>query len=260
MDIHEIKKEILNKLNNAFKDFSFYSSDHHYEYKGKRVGISVTRLIEEYTQPFDAETIAQRVANKSGKSVEEVLDEWQQKNEWSCKKGSIGHEYAQHLWRGEVEFVYETIKDKNKKNDLEKIFTQAEHFCRDYLHKLAPIADEFVVGSFEYDVASAIDELFVNKATGGLVLVDYKTNSDIHKNEKYAGKMKAPLGHLKDTTLNHYAIQLSIYKYLVEKYAGVKVDEMFIVYMSENIENYEIIDVPYLKKEVETILEWRKYE
>ena len=33
---------------------------------------------------------------------------------------------------------------------------------------------------------------------------------------------------------------------------------MFIVYMSENIENYEIIDIPYLKEEVEKILENRR--
>ena len=262
MDIHEIKKEILNKLNNAFKDFSFYSSDHHYEYKGKRVGVSVTRLIEEYTQPFDAEAIAQRVANKSGKSVQEVLDEWQQKNELSCKKGSQCHEFVQSLWSGE-EYMWNGYQNDLCSYDefwniCDYIFEQAQQFHEDYKDKLEHLADEFVIGSEEYDIASAIDHLFVNKVTGGLVLVDYKTNSDIHKNEKYAGKMKAPLSCLKDTTLNHYYIQLSIYKYLVEKYAGVKVDEMFIVYMSENIENYEIIDIPYLKREVEKILENRR--
>ena len=72
--------------------------------------------------------------------------------------------------------------------------------------------------------------------------------------------MKPPLTHLKDTTLNHYYIQLSLYKYFVEEYAKIKIDDMFIVYMSENIENYEIIKVPYLKKEVIDILEWRYWE
>lgn len=70
--------------------------------------------------------------------------------------------------------------------------------------------------------------------------------------------MKAPLSHLKDTTLNHYAIQLSIYKYIVEKYTDLKIDEFFIVWFSENNENYEIIEVPYLKDEVIKILENRR--
>jgi hypothetical protein len=70
--------------------------------------------------------------------------------------------------------------------------------------------------------------------------------------------MKVPLSHLKDFTLNHYYIQLSIYRYLVEKYTNLKIEEMFIVWFSENNETYEIIDVPYLKDEVEKILENRR--
>ena len=133
------------------------------------------------------------------------------------------------------------------------------NFKMDYEDRLEHLADEFVVGSEEYDIASAIDHLFINKLTGGLVLVDYKTNTDIHKNEKYAKNMKVPLQHLKDSTINHYHVQLSIYKYLVEKYTGLKIEEMFIVWFSENNDNYEIIDVPYLKNEVQEILERREW-
>ena len=70
--------------------------------------------------------------------------------------------------------------------------------------------------------------------------------------------MKVPLHNIDDFTIKHYHIQLSIYKYLVEKYTNLKIEEMFIVYFSENIENYEIIEIPYLKGEVETILERRR--
>ena len=252
------KEEYLKELNRAFGDFKFYPTDHHYEYKGKRIGVSVTRLIEEYTQPFDAETIAQRVALKQGKSVQEVLDEWQYKNDFSCVKGSTCHEFVQCLWSQEDYKQDNFDNSKEYFEAIEKIKRQAIKFKMDYHDKLEHLADEFVVGSEEYDLCSAIDHLFINTLTGGLVLVDYKTNSDIHKNECYAGKMKTPLSSLKDTTITHYYLQLSIYKYLVEKYASVKVDEMFIVYMSENINNYEIIDVPYLKKEVKKILENRR--
>ena len=79
-----------------------------------------------------------------------------------------------------------------------------------------------------------------------------------YNKKAYSKKMKVPLSHLNDDALHHYHIQLSIYKYLIEKYTGLKVEEMFIVYMSENIENYEIIDIPYLKEEVEKILENRR--
>lgn len=252
------REEYLKELNKAFGDFKFFPQDHHYEYKGQRVGVSVTRLIEEYTNEFDAETIAEKVAIKENKSVQEVLDEWKQKNQYACDKGHFGHLYAQSLWNGE-NVLNEIEKFTNGlETPLDKILDQADNFYFDYKDRLEHLADEYVIGSEEYDIASAIDHLFINKLTGGLVLVDYKTNSDIHKNERYAKNMKVPLTHLKDFTLNHYFIQLSIYKYLVEKYTNLKIDEMFIVYFSENIENYEIIPIPYLGKEVKNILELRR--
>lgn len=252
------KEEYLKALNKAFKDFVFYPDGHYYTCKGQPVGISVTRFIEQYTNEFDAETIAEKVATRDNKSIQEVLDEWKAKNEWSCLKGSKSHEFAQSLWSGEL--YQEDTKEatQGQKMALESIKQQARQFYEDFKERLEHLADEFVVGSEEYNIASAIDHLFINKLTGELVLVDYKTNTDIHKNERYAKKMKVPLHHLKDTTLNHYYIQLSIYKYLVEKYTGLKVSEMFIVWFSEENTNYEILEVPYLYKEVKNILELRR--
>ena len=251
------KEEYLQELNKAFGDFKFFEEDHHYEYKGERVGISVTRLIEEYTNEFDAEAIAEKVAIKENKTVQEILNEWKLKNQWACKKGSVCHEYAQSLW-SKKQLIDQNFYTAPQKQAFLWIFSQADNFYCDYKDRLEHLADEFVIGSEEYDIASAIDHLFINKLTGGLILVDYKTNSDIHKNEKYAKNMKVPLSHLKDFTLNHYYIQLSIYKYLVEKYTDLKIEEMFIVWFSENIENYEIIEIPYLYKEVKNILELRR--
>lgn len=252
------RDEYLKELNKAFGDFKFYEENHTYTYKGKPISIGATGLIEQYTQDFDSQAVAERVAERDNKSVQEVLDEWKQKNKYACDKGHLGHLYAQSLWNKE-NVLDEIEKFTNGlETPLDKILDQADNFYNDYKDRLEHLADEFVIGSEEYDIASAIDHLFINKLTGGLVLVDYKTNSDIHKNEKYAKNMKVPLSHLKDSTLNHYAIQLSIYKYLVEKYTNLKIEEMFIVWFSENIENYEIIEIPYLKDEVIKILENRR--
>lgn len=253
-----IATEILNELNRAFKDFVFYPQDHHYEYKGKRVGISVTKFIEQYCNEFDSQAVAEKVAIKQNKTVQEVLNEWDYKNKFACAKGSTCHEYAQTRWSKELWIPLEFDKSVEYNKAVYKIIQQADRFYNDYQDRLEHLADEFVVGSPEYDICSAIDHLFINKLTGGLVLVDYKTNSDIHKTEKYAKDMKVPLQHLKDFTLNHYYIQLSIYRYLVEKYTNLKIEEMFIVYFSENIENYEIIPIPYLYEEVRKILELRR--
>lgn len=251
-------------LHDTFKDFKFYPQDHHYEFKSKRVGISVTSLISQYENEFDKENIARAVANKEGKSVTDVLKEWQYKADFACRKGSTCHEFAQTRWSKEPYELDKFDESEEYLNVVIKIQKQAVNFYEDYKDVFEHIADELIVGSAEFDIASAIDHLFVNKLTGGLVLVDYKTNSilkgynDNGKSNRYAKPMKVPLSHIKDITLFHYYIQLSIYKYIIEKYTNLKVDEMFIVYFSENNDNYEIIEIPYLKKEVEKILENRR--
>lgn len=259
MDKNQIFKEL-----EAFKDFKFYPKDHHYEFKGKRVGISVTSLISQYENEFDKDNIARAVANKNGQNVTDVLKEWQYKADFACRKGSTCHEFAQTRWSKEPYELDKFDGSEEYLNAVIKIQKQAVNFYENYKDMFEHIADELIVGSEEFDIASAIDHLFVNKLTGGLVLVDYKTNSilkgynDNGKSNRYAKPMKVPLSHIKDITLFHYYIQLSIYKYITEKYTNLKVDEMFIVYFSENNDNYEIIEIPYLKKEVTKILENRR--
>lgn len=251
-------------LHDTFKDFKFFSEDHHYEFKGKRVGISVTSLISQYENEFDKENIAGAVAKKEGKSVTDVLKEWQYKADFACRKGSTCHEFAQSRWSKEPYELDKFDESEEYLNAVIKIQKQAVNFYEDYKDVFEHIADELIIGSEEFDIASAVDHLFYNKLTGGLVLVDYKTNSilkgynDDGKSNRYAKPMKVPLNHIKDITLFHYYLQLSIYKYLIEKYTSLKVDEMFIVYFTENNDNYEIIEIPYLEKEVKQILENRR--
>ena len=253
-----MKNKYLEKLNNAFKDFKFFEADHHYEFKGQRVGISVTRLIEEYSNEFKAQEMAAKVAAKEKRDILDVLNEWKYKADFAVTKGTTCHEYAQSLWSGEK--WKPLLFDKSDKylSAVGQIQEQAINFKLDFIDRFEHLADEFIIGSSEYDIASAVDHLFINKKTGKLVIVDYKTNSDIYKNEKYAKKMKVPLNHLKDTTLNHYFIQLSIYKRLIEKYTDVEIEDILIVWFSELNDNYKIIRGEYLENEVKKILENRR--
>lgn len=252
------REEYLNELNKAFGDFKFFPEGHYYEYKGQRVGISVTKFYAQFEQEFNSEEIAERVALKENKSVQKVLDEWKYKNTFSTTKGSTCHEWAQCLWNNKDYRKDMFDKSKEYLDAVFKIQIQAENFRRDFKDKLEHLIDELPIGSEEYDIASCVDHLFIDKTTGKLIMVDYKTNSDLYKNDKYAKNMKAPLSNLKDTTYNHYCIQLSIYKYIIEKYTDLTIDNMFIVWFSELNKNYKIVKVNYLKSEVERILNLRK--
>lgn len=258
MTLTETKKELK-----VFDKFKFFEEDHYYECNGKRVGISVTRLIEKYSNPFDQQAIAEKVALRDNKSISKVLEEWEYKNKFACAKGSYCHNFAQGIWSGEKCEWLDFNNDHKYYSACVKIQGQANNFYRDFKDKFIHIQDEQLVGSEEYDICSAIDHLFLDK-DGNVWLIDYKTNSilkgynDDEKNRRYTKKMLIPLQNIKDDSLNHYYLQLSIYKYLIEKYTNIKIYKTMIVYMSENIENYELIETPYLMKEVELILENRR--
>lgn len=254
------KEQMLKILKDSFKDFKFFEDEHYYEYKGNRVGISATTFIHQFCNEFDSQGMAEKVANRDGKTIQQVLDEWKYKADFACCKGTTCHEFVQSLWSGKK--WKEALFDNSQEyaDAVMKIGLQATNFKNDYQQHLEHLVDELPIGSEEYDIASCVDHLFYNKLTGGLVLIDYKTNSlmEGYNKKAYSKKMKVPLNHINDDALHHYYIQLSIYKYIIEKYTPLKVDEMFIVYMSENINDYEIIDIPYLKEEVERILENRR--
>ena len=258
------REKMLEVLRDSFKDFVFFEDEHYYECKGNRVGVSVTSFISQFENEFKKEEIAEKCSIKENRPVEDILKEWKYKADFACEKGTTCHEYIQSLWSGADynELLFDgSIEYLKAINIIQK---QAKNFKNDYQEILEHLIDELPIGSEEYDIASCVDHLFYNKLTGGLVLVDYKTNSilkgynDSEYNRRYTKKMKVPLHKINDDSLHHYYIQLSIYKFIIEKYSGLKVEEMFIVYMSENIKNYEIIKIPYLEEEVKKILELRR--
>ena len=257
-----MKNEIIKELQ-YFKGVEFHENQHFYTLNDYKFGISATSLIETYGQEFDSDNISQMVANKRGISQQEVLDEWKKENEFSCIKGSCIHLKAQSLWMKEnYEIDYNTIDDTIDKSRLKKEYDimskQAINFYNDYKDMYDMIQDEFIVWSKEFDIAGSIDGIMYNKYTHQCCILDFKSNKDLQFESKYHKKMKAPLHKLDDVNGQHYYIQLSIYKYLIEKYTNIKVDETFIVYFNINADNYEIIETPYLKNEVEKILKLRR--
>ena len=258
----DMKNKIIEELQ-FFKGIDFHEEEHFYTLNDYRFGISATSLIETYAQEFDSDGISQMVANKRGISQKEVLDEWKKENEFSCIKGSCIHLKAQSLWMGtDYEIDYNTIDDTIDKDRLKKEYDimskQATDFYNDYKDMYDMIQDEFIVWSKEFDIAGSIDGIMYNKNTQQCCILDFKSNKDLQFKSKYRKKMKVPLHELDDVNGQHYYIQLSIYKFLIEKYTNIKVDELFIVYFNINADSYEIIEIPYLKKEVEEILENRR--
>ena len=254
---------IKNKIKKAFGKYTFIEDEHYYLCNGKRVGISTTGLIAQYEQKFDSDTISCQVADKKGISQEKVLEEWRIENLHSTIKGSFIHEFAQSLWENkEYKFDYSKIPKEididRLKNDIAKLIPQAINFYNDYKDIYELIGCEIYLGDEEYDECGATDQMMLNKNTGEIVIIDYKTNKKIEYESFRHKKMLIPLQEFDDCNYIHYSFQLNDYKYKFEKNTNLKVNETFIVYFNINADNYEIIKPLNMENEVKLILENRR--
>ena len=261
MTLEEVKQKLK-----VFDKYKFFENGHYYTYKDKQVGISVTKYISQFENEFDSDTLSQKVADKDGISQFEVLNEWKRKGEYSCLKGTAIHEWLQDNYANrEYKFdlsQLEEYPEYYKIEDVEHLKQMAIDFINDYKDRYILIGDEILCGIPDFDIASAIDLLFYDTVNNEVVLADIKTNTDLKgwkSTPSYVKKMLQPLENIKDITFEHYKIQLSIYRYFLEEYAHIPIsDNMFIVYLSEKEKSYNIIQIPYLKNEVEKILKLRR--
>ena len=261
MTLEEVKQKLK-----VFDKYKFFENGHYYTYKDKKVGVSVTKYISQFENEFDSNTLSQKVADKNGISQFEVLNEWKRKGEYSCLKGTAIHEWLQDNY-ADREYKFdlsqlEEYPEYYKIEDIEHLKQMAIDFINDYKNRYILIGDEILCGIPDFDIASAIDLLFYDTVNNEVVLADIKTNTDLKgwkSTPSYVKKMLQPLEDIKDITFEHYKIQLSIYRYFLEEYAHIPIsDNMFIVYLSEKEKSYNIIQIPYLKNEVEKILKLRR--
>lgn len=197
-------------------------------------------------------------------TIQDILAEWHYKRDFSCEKGTTIHEYTQSLFSGNEWHLRSFDSSKEYLEVVEKIKHHSNNYYNDYKDRYIHIKDELLIGVEWADISSAIDHLFYDKVDKGIVIVDYKTNSymegyyDNPDKKVYKKYMMIPFQDTLDNSYEHYKIQLSIYKYILQELLGIPVLRTEIVYLTENKDNYEVIQIPYLKNEVEKILKLRR--
>jgi len=219
----------------------FDEEEHKYTVGDKEL-VSVTTYIKESFNPFEKELISKRVAKRDGKTQEEVLKEWEQ----TGLDGTAVHEEVENY-----------IKDGTRPVIDKALYgmIHCQNECSFY-DKLVP---EMRVYSEELGIAGTID-LVVYKPTHPslkprVILKDWKTNKKIYTQ----GFGKTGLGvcsHLVDCNYNHYALQLSLYAYILEREYDVIVDGLELVHLKKA--GYFTYKMDYMKELVRELVGDRK--
>lgn len=244
---------------------------------------SVTSIIGKLKEPFDADMTAEKCSkNKKSKwyglNKEEVLSQWANSNKVAVDLGNWYHAQREsdlcelHDIERDgftVPIVKPIEKDGLKYSPDQKIpeGVYPEHLV--YMKSIGLCGQS--------DVVEVVNG-FVN-------ITDYKTSKEIRQRgyQSWEGiykKMLAPVNNLEDCHINHYALQLSIYMYMILRHnPKLKAGKLCIhhvifkkvgtdkydnpIYERDSngdpiIDDVEVYDLPYLKEEVIEIINWIK--
>ena len=246
--------------------------------------VSVTSIISKLKQPFEAEKIAEKSSKNKrskwyGMTKQEILDVWKSESERAI---SVGNWY--HNQREEDILGLETIERHGRVIPIMQPLSDTEGL------KIAPdqkLKDGMYPEHFVYMKSLGLcgQSDLVEVVDGIVHITDYKTNKEIRSEsfkdwEGVSQKMNPPVSHLDDCNLNHYNLQLSIYMYMILKHnPKLKAGTMMLQHImfedeGKDDNGYPILkvndlgdpiikdivyyDLPYLKNEVLSIVNWYK--
>jgi ATP-dependent exoDNAse (exonuclease V) beta subunit len=135
------------------------------------------------------------------------------------------------------------------------------NFIKDTLHFL-PYRTEWLIYDEDIKLAGSIDMVYENP-DGTLSIYDWKRSKDITRInhfDKFA--IKKCICHMPDSNFWHYTLQLNTYKAILERKYDKTVSELYLVRLHPEAEenNYELIKIPILDKEIKELFELRKKE
>lgn len=204
---------------------------------------SVTTIVEKCFEQFDADYWAAKKAPSLGMTPQQVKAMWAHTGEQARNLGTQMHEKIERYYMGLP----------NDDDDTYRLFCT---FAREY--KLTPYRTEWAIYDEDSHVAGTLD--FLNYGDDGFTIYDWKRSNKVIvggvpcTTSRWRKTALAPISHVPDTTFWHYALQVSIYRYILEKNYGIDVaSSRLAVFHPDNGRPY-VVEVPYMKQEVITIL------
>lgn len=220
---------------------SFDAADHVYTHNGRTLR-SVTNFVEDCFEKFDADYWAPKLALKYGISEQELKAQWDAKSENARRLGTLLHAKIEHHYLGQPQETDET-------------FRLFEQFSDQY--RLNPYRTEWAIYDEEMGIAGTLD--FLDYSDGTFTIYDWKRTDKIIENgrpvitNRYNKTALPPISSIPDTTFWHYALQVSIYRYILERNYGINVQAGKLAIFHPSYDTYHVVEVPYLKEEIKLL-------
>lgn len=206
---------------------------------GRQALKPVTTLVSECFEAFDIDYWAPRSAARLGITEQQVRKMWNDKAERARTLGTEMHAKIENYYLG----------GQNTTDETYRLF---EQFTRAYT--LHPYRTEWPVFDEDLHIAGTID--FLEYHNGEYVIYDWKRSDKLISNgapeiyNRYNKTGKHPLTHLPDTAYWHYALQLSIYRYILQRKYDINVARGRLGVFHPSNPTFYVLEMPYLQHEM----------
>lgn len=214
--------------------------------------ISCTTLLHKFQKPFESEKMAMLCAKKRGITKDQILQEWAVKAKQSTDFGTLIH-------AGIEGFI--TDQPDLYDNEYKKVCEDAYNIIKKELG-INGLQSEVLLWNHQYKIAGQSDVVqftngfnskWGNKPT--INIVDFKTNNKIDFYSSYDDYMLYPLDHLHSCSYNIYALQLSLYAYMLKAlHPEFNIGTLFLLHLDKENKKWIKIHCNYMLYEIKALL------
>ena len=224
-----------------------YKCNHNIKY------VSGTKFISMLFPKFDMVAVSEKCSagknpKYAGRSPLDIRNEWSENGRISSDEGTNIHEYAESkVSKWDVSKQPKPLSDR-----CTAIYKQADIITSKLLDKFVFVCAEMIVFSPSLKIAGMVDLVMWSPITNTILILDWKTNkkSPLDKNG-FGKKGFHPVDHLQDTNLNHYRLQLSLYRFIMENegyFPRMTKYQQAIIHLSDK--SYAVIPLEYYEYEI----------
>jgi len=253
---------------------------------------SVTTWVHQHFEHFDAKKVIEGmmrnqkkwndpIANAKyyGKTAEEIEQSWSKAGQEAAAKGTEMHYKIECFYNTPDALPAAAHEPADESKEIEYFMKFHQEIVTDTLR---PYRTEWTVFHEEARIAGSIDMVYelidptattttattatttattttaTTATTPILMIYDWKRCREITKTNRANKFATHPaIEHLPDTNFWHYALQLNIYKYILQTKYGKTVTDLYLVVLHPEAQNYQRVKLPDLQTEVHELFEER---
>ena len=216
----------------------FHEEGHRYTINGEEGYTSVTTYIHGLFPTFNPDFVIENMMKSPkwpssvyyGKTAVEIKRLWSNKGDIASKAGTQLHADIEHWYNGE------TVEN----NSIE--FSYFLHFTEAF--PLTPYRTEWIIFDEDRKLCGTVDMTFLNE-DGSLDIYDWKRVNKIEKHSQRNQYATHPdWTHLPHSNYWHYAMQLNLYRSILERKYDKAIRGMYLVVLHPDNKSYQRIHIP----------------